>query len=352
MVFMSTVLFILPFLLAYTVFAVYAERKLSAFIQDRYGPMEVGYYGILQTVADLLKLFQKEHISPAQSRPFLFRLAPLLIFLVVFAGLAVLPVGPAWHAPSWSSGVFLLMAILALEIIGILTAGYASGNKYSTLGAVRSVAQVISYEIPMGLVILSVVALAGTMDLNLISERQGPDDPFSFLGISGIQMEGAMGFLGWNIFRMPVLIPLWVVFFICSLAESNRAPFDLPEAESELVAGFHTEYSGFPWAVIMLAEYGMMLLTAVLSVILFFGSWHSPLPDLGQLKLNAWSSGPVWGIVWLYGKALFLVMVQIWVRWTFPRVRINQMLAMSWKYLVPVSLLGFLIIVVWKFSFN
>lgn len=349
---MSTVLFLLPFLLTYTVFAVYAERKLSAFIQDRYGPMEVGYYGLLQTVADLLKLFQKEHIQPAQSRPFLFRLAPLMIFLVVFAGLAVLPVGPDWLAPSWASGLFLLMAILALEIIAILMAGYASGNKYSTLGAVRAVAQVISYEIPMGLVILSVVALSGTMDLNLISERQGPEGTFAFLGIPSLQLDGAMGFLGWNVFRMPVLLPMWVIFFICSLAESNRAPFDLPEAESELVAGFHTEYSGFPWAVIMLAEYGMMLLTAVVSVILFFGSWHSPLPDMGQLKLNTWTNGPVWGIAWLYGKALFLVMVQIWVRWTFPRVRINQMLSMSWKYLVPGSLLGFLLIVFWKFLVN
>ena len=346
---LNTVFFLLPFLLGYTVLAVYAERKLSAFIQDRLGPMETGYAGLLQTVADLLKLFQKEHILPAQARSFLFRTAPVLVFLVVFAGMSLLPVGPQWPGPSVASGLFLLMALLTLEVTAVLMAGYASGNKYSTLGAVRAVAQLLSYEIPMGLVILSVVVVSGSMDLNVIGATQGGQSTTLFLGIPGWTVEGGSGFLAWNFFAMPVFIPLWLVFFICSLAESNRAPFDLPEAESELVAGFHTEYSGFPWAVIMLAEYGMMLLTSILSVILFFGAWHSPLPDLGDVTLNAWTSGPVWGMCWLYGKSLFLVMMQIWVRWTFPRIRINQMLALSWKYLTPVSLFGLISVVVWRY---
>lgn len=343
----NTIWFVLPFLLTYTVVAVYAERKLSAFIQDRLGPMETGYVGVLQTVADLLKLFQKEHIAPGQSKSLLFRLAPLLIFLVVLAGLAFMPVGPGWTGPSYVSGIFLLLALLTLEVVAILIAGYASGNKYSTLGAVRSVAQLLSYEIPMGLVILSVVTVAGSMDLQSIAERQG--DASDFLGFTGWTVDGSSGFLAWNFFTMPLLIPLWVIFFICSLAESNRAPFDLPEAESELVAGFHTEYSGFPWAVIMLAEYGMMLLTSILSVVLFFGAWHSPLPDLGGVLLHEWTSGPIWGIFWLYGKSLFLVMLQIWVRWTFPRVRINHMLSLSWKYLTPLALAGLLLIVGWRY---
>jgi len=318
---LNTILFLLPFLLAYTVLAVYAERKISAFIQNRLGPMEAGPFGIFQTVADLLKLIQKEHILPTQSRPFLFRLAPVIIFASVFTAFAVLPVGPKWRGAVFDSGLFLLLAILSIEVVGILMAGYASANKYSTLGAIRSVAQLISYEIPLALVVLTVVILGtGTLDLFVISENQAP------------------GIFSWNIFRNPLLIPAWIIFFICTLAESNRAPFDLPEAESELVAGFHTEYSGFPWAVIMLAEYAMMLLAGLLGAILFFGSYHSPFSNLGTFLIGNWTSGPVWGIFWLFSKALLFVMMQIWVRWTFPRVRINQLFTMSWKYLTPGAL--------------
>ncbi|MBM3178277.1 MAG: NADH-quinone oxidoreductase subunit H [Bacteroidetes bacterium] len=345
---MSSVWFILPFLLFYTVFAVYAERKLSAFIQNRLGPMEAGPWGLFQSVADLLKLLHKEHIAPASAHPILFRLAPVILFASVFAGMSVLPVGPGWGGAGISSPLFFMIAVLSVEIIGVLAAGYASGNKYSTLGAVRSVAQIISYEIPLGLCVLCVVLFTGSMDLNEISLMQGPQEQGYFLGIPALMVDGGAGFAVWNIFKMPVLIPVWIIFFICSLAESNRAPFDLPEAESELVAGFHTEYSGFPWAVIMLAEYGMMLLTSLLSVILFFGSWNSPLPDLGSIALNRWTTGPVWGVFWLYGKGLFLVMLQIWVRWTFPRVRINQMISLSWKYLTPAAMVALVLTGLWR----
>lgn len=318
---MNTVLFLLPFLLGYTVLAVYAERKISAFIQNRLGPMEAGPYGIFQTVADLVKLIQKEHIIPTQSRPLLFRLAPLVIFVSVFAAFSVLPVGPGWRGSAFDSGLFFLLAILSLEVVGILMAGYASGNKYSTLGSIRSVAQLLSYEIPLALVVLTVVVLcSGSLDLSEISQRQGP------------------GLFSWNIIHMPLLIPAWIIFFICTLAESNRAPFDLPEAESELVAGFHTEYSGFPWAVIMLAEYAMMLLSAMLGTVLFFGSYHSPFSNMAGIPVGDWTTGLFWGTAWLLIKSLFFVMLQIWVRWTFPRVRINQMFTMSWKYLTPGAL--------------
>ena len=346
---MNSVFFILPFLLTYTVFAVYAERKVAAFIQNRMGPMEVGYYGLLQTIADLLKLFSKEHTIPGKAKSILFRLAPVLIFAVVFTGLALIPVGPSWRGAGLSSGLFFLIAILSLEIPGILMAGYASSNKYSTLGAIRAVAQIISYEIPMGLVILCVVIFSGTLDLNALIELQSAQNSAYWFGISGLHLANYGGFFSWNIFLMPTFLPLFVIFFICSLAESNRAPFDLPEAESELVAGFHTEYSGFPWAVIMLAEYAMMLLTSVLAVIIFFGGYHSPFPNIGSIQPGVATSGPVWGIFWLFSKAILLVLVQIWVRWTFPRVRINQLLAISWKYLTPGAIILFLATGIWKY---
>ena len=341
---MTTLLFLLPFLLVYTVLVVYAERKLSAFMQDRLGPMEVGYYGILQTVADLLKLLQKERIVPIHSSPVLFAIAPLIIFMAVFLGMSVLPLHAAWAGAGLYSALFFALAVSSLDVVGILVAGWSSGNKYSTMGAVRSIAQIISYEVPLGLCVVCVALFAGTLDLQEISKLQSGINETYFLGIQSWDVSGLGGFLSWNIFQMPVLFPVWIVFFICSLAESNRAPFDLPEAESELVAGFQTEYSGFPWAVIMLAEYGMMLLTSLLGVILFFGSWNSPLPG----TLFGYTSGSVWGIFWLVTKTLTLVSIQIWVRWTFPRLRINQMLSLSWKYLTPGLLVGLFIIAIWK----
>lgn len=323
---LNTVFFLLPFLLGYTVLAVYAERKVSAFIQNRLGPMEVGPFGIFQTVADLLKLLQKEHITPSGSSPVFFKVAPLVIFISVFAAFSVLPIGINWRGSDLDSGLFFLLAILSLEVIGILMAGYASGNKYSTLGSVRSVAQLISYEIPLSLAVLTVVLWTGSLDLSEITDQQ------------------AGGIFSWLIFRMPLFIPVWIIFFICTLAESNRAPFDLPEAESELVAGFHTEYSGFPWAVIMLAEYAMMLLSGLLGAILFFGGYYSPFPVSAESTAGNLFSGQIWGMIWLFGKALFFVLVQIWVRWTFPRVRINQLFSLSWKYLTPGALLFMILI--------
>ncbi|MFZ5999493.1 MAG: complex I subunit 1/NuoH family protein [Bacteroidota bacterium] len=346
----STFFFLLPFILVYTILAVWAERKISAFMQDRLGPMEVGYYGLLQTVADLLKLLQKEDIVPTGASKWLFKVAPLLVFAAVFMGFSVVPLGPHWPGAGLSTGVFFLLAIVSLDVIGIVLAGWASANKYSTLGAFRSAAQIVSYEVPLGLTVLAVVVYSQSMDLQQISNQQGilSTEPIYFLGIKGLDVSHIGGFLSWNIFQMPVLFLVWVIFFIATLSESNRAPFDLPEAESELVAGYQTEYSGFRWAVIMLAEYAMMLLVSLLGAILFFGGWNSALPDIGSWQLATWTTGSVWGIVWLTSKGLFFVAVQIWVRWTYPRVRIDQLMNLSWKYLTPVSLVLVIIIGFWK----
>jgi len=348
---MTTLLFILPFLILYTIVVIYAERKISAFMQDRLGPMEVGPYGLYQTVADLIKLIQKEDIVPTKAERYLFKLAPFIIFTAVFAGFSVLPLSSSWSGSTIATGVFFLLAIVSLDVIGILIAGWSSNNKYSVLGSMRAVAQIISYEIPLGLSVLCVVMISQTLDLQEISQQQGiqSKEATYLFGIPAFgDVSSIGGFLTWNILRMPLLIVAWIVFFISSLAESNRAPFDLPEAESELVAGFQTEYSGFRWAIIMLAEYAMMLLVSFLGTLLFFGGWNTPFPNIGSLVLANWTSGPVWGIFWMVFKTLFFVAVQIWVRWTFPRLRVDQLMALSWKYLTPISLILVILCGLWK----
>jgi len=329
---MSTLVFILPFLIFYLIMVVYAERKISAFMQDRLGPMEVGYYGLLQTIADLLKLLQKEDIVPAAADRIFFKAAPIIIFVVIFAGFSVVPLSSEWSGAGLQTGVFFLLAIISLDVIGIMVAGWSSGNKYSSLGAFRAVAQIVSYEVPLTLTVLCVAMFNSTLDLQKISVAQ----------------TSTLGIVGWNVIQMPPLFLAWIIFFIASLAESNRAPFDLPEAESELVAGFHTEYSGFRWAIVMLAEYAMMLLVSLLGAVLFFGSWNTPLPNIGTLDLASLTSGPVWGVGWLVLKTVILTVLQIWVRWTYPRVRIDQLMNLSWKYLTPAALILVIITGFWK----
>ena len=342
--------------------AIYAERKISAFIQDRLGPMEVGYYGFAQTIADLLKLLQKEDITPAKSDSALFKIAPIIIFTSVFAGFAVLPLSASWSGASFSSAIFFLLAVVSLDVIGIVIAGWSSNNKYSMLGTMRSAAQIISYEVPLGLSVICVCMVCQSLDLQQISYQQSIfyDKPNYLFGIQswGIETGSIGGFVTWNVFRMPLLAVAWVIFFIASLAECNRAPFDLPEAESELVAGFQTEYSGFRWAVIMLAEYGMMLLVSILGAVLFFGSWNTPFPNLASVKLAEWTSGApgtiastLWGIFWLVSKSWFLVSLQMWVRWTYPRLRVDQLMSVSWKYLTPIALGLVILCGFWKIFF-
>ncbi len=361
---MSTILFFLPLLLVFAVLAIYGERKISAFIQNRYGPMETGYYGLLQTVADLLKLLQKEDIVPRVASKALFLVAPFVIFVAVFAGFSVVPVLPTWQGASINTGVFFLLAIVSLDVIGIIIAGWASNNKYSLLGAVRSASQIISYEVPLTLSVVCVLVVTQSLDLQVISFQQGVLSNSYFadaenylfgLSFANVNTTEIGGVLTWNILRAPVLIPVWIIFFITTLAESNRAPFDLPEAESELVSGFHTEYSGFRWAIIMLSEYGMMLLTSLLGVILFFGSWNTPFPNIGSIKLASWTTGEVgsmasvfWAVLWLLIKTIIMVFIQMWIRWTYPRVRLDQLMSLGWKYLTPAALVLLFFSALWR----
>ncbi|RRB07793.1 complex I subunit 1/NuoH family protein [Larkinella rosea] len=344
---------------SFVVVGVYLERKVSAFIQDRLGPMEVGKFGLLQLIADLLKLLQKEDIVPKAADRRLFLLAPMVIFASVFAGYAVLPLTPDLQGSATNVGVFYLMAIVSVDVIGILMAGWGSNNKYSLFGAMRSVAQIVSYEIPLGLTILCAVMICQTLNLQDISFQQGiyAEETNYLFGLKalGVDVTNWGGIFSWNILRNPFLLVAYVIFFITTLAESNRAPFDLPEGESELVGGYNTEYSGMRFALLMLSEYAMMLLVSFLGAILFLGSWNTPLPNLGPVRLADWTSGlpgTVWGnitgVFWLFSKAMLAVLVQMWVRWTLPRVRVDQMMFLCWKVLTPVGLILLLISGVWR----
>lgn len=328
---------VLLFTVVYALYGVYAERKVSAFIQDRYGPMETGKYGLLQTLADIAKLLQKENITPTAADKPLFVAAPLVIFVSVFMGFAAMPFAPDIIGSMANIGVFYIIAVLAVEVVGILMAGWASGNKYALLGSMRSVAQIVSYEIPAGVAIVSVLMISQTLNLQEISLQQGilAEGVTKFLGFWDV--SGTGGFLAWNIFRAPHLLVAFLIYFIASLAECNRAPFDIPEAESELVAGFHVEYGGIRFALIFLAEYAMMLLVSMLAAILFLGGWNSPLPNIGNVELATWTTGNIWGVFWLLFKSFGLVLAQMWVRWTLPRLRVDQLMAFCWKVLIPLA---------------
>lgn len=354
-----TILIFLAAIFANVVVGVYVERKVSAFIQDRTGPMEVGKWGLLQLIADLLKLIQKEDIVPAAADRRMFKFAPLMIFMAIFAGFALFPLSPSLRGSATPTGVFMLLAVVSLDILGMLMAGWSSNNKYSLLGAMRSVAQIISYEVPLGLSVLCVVLITQTLDLQEISFQQGflsLEKNYLFgIKATGIEVNQYGGILTWNILRNPFLLIVFVIYFIASLAEANRAPFDLPEAESELIGGFHTEYSGFRWAIVMLSEYGMMLLVSILGTVLFLGSWNTPFPNIGSFTLGSWTSGQIghwssdlWGVFWLISKAYLLILIQMWVRWTLPRLRVDQLMYLSWKVLTPFCLVLLLISGVWR----
>lgn len=326
----------------------YLERKIPAFIQDRLGPMETGPYGMFQALADLLKMVQKEDIIPTKSDKVLFKMAPFVIMIAVFASYMVVPLSANIHPAHLETGVFFVLAIVSLDVLGMLMAGWGSGNKYALIGAMRSIAQIISYEIPVGLSVLCVVMATGTLDLQEMCLQQGTGNESYLLGIhiETLDMSTFGGFLSWNILKYPTLLFVFVIFYIGTLAECNRAPFDLPEAESELIAGFHSEYSGFRFAIFFLAEYGMMLLVSLLAVIFFFGGWNSPLPDLGPIRLNYWTSGAgipllsdALGVFWILSKSMLIMVSHIWVRWTYPRLRIDQLMSLCWKYLTPMALI-------------
>lgn len=319
-------------------------------MQDRLGPMEVGKYGSLQAFADILKMLQKEFIVPSAADKILFTLAPIVIFVSVYLGFAALPWAPGLSPSSLNLGLFYIFAILSMETIGILMAGWGSNNKYALLGSMRSVAQMVSYEIPAGIALISAVMISQTFNMQEVSLKQGilSNETVFFLGTWDVRSTG--GFLAWNIFQAPHLILAYFIYFIASLAECNRAPFDIPEAESELVAGFHVEYSGLRFAFVFLAEYSMMFLVGMIGVILFLGGWNSPLPNIGSFEFATWTTSVGWGIFWVLVKTLLVVAIQIWIRWTLPRLRVDQLMSLCWKVLTPLAFICMLISGIWRLT--
>lgn len=310
---------------------VYAERRVSAKMQDRSGPNRVGPAGLLQSIADGVKLLGKEDFVPPHGERFLFLLAPLIVFGGSLALFAVLPFSSGLQAADPNVGIFYVLSVGAIEVIGVLMAGWASNNKWSLLGAMREVAQVVSYEIPMGIAALCPVLLVGSLRLSEIVEAQ------THVNLWGWQ-PGFSGewFLGWNVFAaFPFNLIAFVVFYICCLANLKRAPFDLPECESELVAGFLTEYSGMRWGLFFLGEYAAMFALSGVSVVLFLGGWTGPIHHL--LAQAGW---PVLGGVIAFSlKTSLLFLFMMWVRWTLPRLRLDQVMSLCYKYLVPITML-------------
>jgi NADH-quinone oxidoreductase subunit H len=313
-------------------YGVYGERKISAFMQDRLGPMEVGPWGILQTLADILKLLQKEDIVPTVADKFLFVMGPLIMFVGSFLAFAVLPFGPAFIGADLNVGLFYAVGIVSLEVVGILASGWGSNNKWALYGAIRSVAQIVSYEIPASIALLCGAMMAGSLSMQHFNVVQ----------------SGPYGFLHFFLFQNPIAWLPFIIYFISSLAETNRAPFDIPEAESELVAGFFTEYSGMKFAMFFLAEYGSMFMVSAVISIVFLGGWASPLPNIGGLELNTMTNGPVWGAFWIILKGFFFIFVQMWLRWTLPRLRVDQLMYLCWKVLTPFAFIAFVLTAIWE----
>ncbi len=301
---LAGLLIVLAFSQANALFLVWLERKVAGHIQLRPGPMEVGPHGLLQTIADGLKLVGKELILPLKADRKLFFLAPVLVFMPVLVGFLVLPFGPDLIIRDMNAGVLLIFAFSTFTVLAILAGGWASNNKYALLGAIRSVAQNVAYEIPLLLAVMSVVLMVNSL---------------SFSEIVAAQHRV------WFIFLQPVA---GLVYLVSATAETNRAPFDIPEAESELVAGFHTEYSGMGFGLFFLAEYTNMFIVSAVATSLFFGGWQGPF---------GYSLG-IPGVIWFLLKTYILIFVIMWVRWTFPRVRFDQLMNFSWKVMIPVSL--------------
>ncbi len=298
---------LIPLLLS-VAYLTYAERKVIGGMQLRKGPNVVGPFGLLQPIADALKLLFKETILPAGANPIVFLMAPMLTFILALIAWAVIPVGAGLVLADINVGMLYLFAISSLGVYGVIMAGWASNSKYPFLGALRSAAQMVSYEVSMGFVIITVILFAGSLNLTDIVEAQRD---------------------GWFVFSM--LLPMFVVFFISILAETNRSPFDLPEGESELVAGFFVEYSAMTFALFFLGEYANMILMSAMTTILFLGGW---LPPIDIAPFN-WIPGPIW----FAAKIAVVLFGFLWVRATFPRFRYDQLMRLGWKVFLPLTLL-------------
>jgi NADH-quinone oxidoreductase subunit H len=304
---------------------IWLERRVVALMQSRLGPNRVGFQGILQPVADAVKLFFKENIMQRQADKFLFNISPVLVMFSTLLAFCFVPLGEPIRIGSYTLtlwiaespvGLLIIMGLSSIAVFGVIFGGWASNSKYPLMGALRSVVQVLSYEIPVGLTVLTVAFIAQSMDLVEIVRRQES---------SGV----------WYGFLMPVS---FVVFWISAVAETNRAPFDLPEAESELVAGYHTEYSGMKFAFFYMAEYAHMVLMSSLVVILFFGGWLPPFPSVKALSFLHVVPGFVWYLI----KIMFFLYLYVWIRATFPRYRFDSLIRLVWKWLIPLSLVNLL----------
>lgn len=302
-------------------FLVLMERRVAAWFQLRIGPNRVGFQGSLQTMADALKLLSKELTGTTKADKFLYNLAPYFVIVTALMGLAVFPFTKDIQAFDINIGIFFLIAISSIGVIGILLGGWASNNKFALIGAMRSGVQTISYELSVGLSLLTMILITGSLQLSEIVEVQKS---------------------GWLIVQghIPAIIA-FMIFMIAGTAETNRAPFDMVEAESELGAGFHTEYSGMKFAYFFLAEFINMFIIAAIATTVFFGAWLSP--------FGITESIPWLGVFWFLGKTLGLVFLMMWFRWTFPRLRVDQLLTLEWKYLLPINLVNIVImaLIVW-----
>ena len=304
---------IMGYLTLNALFLIWFERKVSAWIQRRMGPTEVGPFGLLQTVADMGKLLSKQLITPAHVDKPLYHLAPILVFMPVVASVSLFPFSKTFAFQDLDIALVLVFAFAGMGIIGIFMAGWGSNNKYALLGAIRSVAQNVSYEIPLILAALSIVLTVGAVNPHLSG--------MNFNHVVLAQRETGV----WFVVLQPVAA---IIYIIAATAETNRAPFDIPEAESELVAGFHTEYSGMRFAMFFFAEYTNMIIVSMVATVLFFGGWSGPLLP---------------GPVWFFLKVYFVIYLIMWFRWTYPRLRFDQLMSFCWMVLIPLAILNLIV---------
>lgn len=341
--------FVLGFIKALVVFAammsmvpmlIYMERKVVADVQVRLGPNRLGPLGILQPLADALKLMMKEDILPAGVDKFIYYLAPLLAITLALTGASVIPFGPAHWAvvADFNHSLLFSLAVSSMAVYAIAFAGWASNNKYSLMGALRAAAQMISYELGMGLSLIALVMVTGTFNISEI-----------------VAQQSQFGILGWNIFRAPTMFIAFIVFVICGVAETNRAPFDMAEAETELTAGFHTEYSAFKFAIFFMAEYINMLIISALVAGLFLGGWNGPGVHYDMVTNTVAGGWPfvLLGIFWYLVKMAAFIFFYFWLRASLPRFRYDQLMNFGWKVLVPVGLANiFLVGIFFAFKNN